>query len=263
MSTFDARGYWEQRLGSDWSLRGVGFRRLGPSFNAWAYRVRGEVFDRVAREHVPGLAAAEVLDVGSGTGFYLDAWRQLGARRVTGLDLTEAAAARLRERFPDLLVLRADISAGPPELPGPVDAVSAMDVLFHVVDDAKFAAALANVFAVLRPGGVFLWSDGFLHGRERRARHVVWRRLADSEGMVRAAGFEVVGRVPMFVLMNPPYDARNRLVSCAWHAAAGLISLADPLGEFAGKCLFGLESRLVRTRPESPSTEIMICRRTT
>ena len=50
MADFDARSYWEGRLGQDWSLTGVGFRRMGRRFNEWAYRRRGERFEAVVVE---------------------------------------------------------------------------------------------------------------------------------------------------------------------------------------------------------------------
>src|ERR1043166_8271428 len=163
------------------------------------YRVRGEVFDRVVAEleprqqstvsqqstvngqraappHREGSAAPfppdstrpwagrEVLDVGSGTGFYVDRWLRLGAR-VTGLDLTEIAVAELSRAFPAARFLRADIGAsldGVPLAPGWFDAVSAFDVLFHIVDDAQYARAFENIPSLLRPGGWFLGPENFL-----------------------------------------------------------------------------------------------------
>jgi len=68
MSSFDTRSYWERRLADDWTLRGVGFRRMGSRFNEWAYRRRGERFVALVEEFVPERSELRVLDVGSGTG---------------------------------------------------------------------------------------------------------------------------------------------------------------------------------------------------
>ena len=261
---FDARAYWEGRLSEDWSLRTVGLRRLGARFNEWAYRVRREVFLRLAGEVVPDLSRARVLDVGSGTGFYLDRWRELGVAEVTGLDLTDAAIERLRERYPTLALVRADVGAPlseAPELePGRYDVVSAMDVMFHIVDDEAYARALRNVHELLVPGGLFVWSDMFSHHSDERVEHRASRTLADIERQLDAAGFDVVRRSPMFVLMNDPDDTDSALPVWLWKAAFGVVSLAEPLGAFAGWLLYPLELRLVRTRTESPTTEIMVCR---
>jgi SAM-dependent methyltransferase len=259
---FDARSYWESRLGRDWNLQGVGLRRLGGRFNAWAYRLRGEVFQRVVTTHLRDLGARDVLDIGSGTGFYVDAWRHAGARSITGVDLTEAAVGRLTQRFPDVRFVRRDVSDGLPEMSKErFDVVSAMDVLFHILDDRRFEAALRTVAQHLRPGGTFLYSDMFLRNREIRETHAVYRRLSDIERAVQAAGLEIVTRTPMFVYMIQPLDADSRLVRGLWTGGAGVASLAEPLGEIAGRALYALDSRLVTKRSESPSIEIMVCRR--
>jgi len=262
MASWDPRQYWEDRLSSDFSLNGVGFRRLGPSFNKWAYKVRGERFRAVVAGLGIDWAGADVLDVGSGTGFYIDRWDELGVRRVTGVDVTETAVKALSSRFPDKTFLRLDIGTAIDGLePASFDAVSAMDVLFHIVDDAAFARAIQNVGTLLKPGGVFIWSDAFLHRPAVRIRHQVSRPLADIERTVAEAGLSIESRVPMFVLMNNPVDVRNPVVRGAWLAAAGLLSLSDRLGDWAGRRLYPVELRLAARRTEGPTTEIMVCRK--
>ena len=276
---FDNRRYWESRLGGEFSLSGVGYLRLGRRFNEWMYRVRGEVFDRVVAELESGQrstvngerenptqpwAGREVLDVGSGTGFYVDRWLRLGAR-VTGLDLTEVAVARLTGTFPGARFLRGDIGGaldGVPLEPGSFDAASAFDVLFHIVDDAQYALAFRNIAALLRPGGWFLWSDNFLRHGEIRVRHQASRPLAESVRLAEAAGFEIVDRRPMFVLMNYPADTTSRLLRWAWTAMVAPAALGEPIGWALGAALYPLERALVRRLRESPSTELMVCRKT-
>jgi SAM-dependent methyltransferase len=260
---FDARRYWEERLADDYSLTGVGFRRLGPSFNRWAYQVRQARFQDAVDRLELDPASSRVVDIGSGTGFYVDHWLQLGAT-VTGLDLTETAVDHLRSAYPAATFVRADI--GDPAVveqvgAGTVDAVSAMDVLFHVVDDAAYATALANIRDLLRPGGYLLYSDAFVHGPTQRVEHRVSRSLSDVTEVMRHVGLEVVDRRPFFWLMNDPQDSRNPVYKGLWYAAAALISTSDRIGDLAGRRLYPLELKLTTERSESPSTELMVCRR--
>ena len=264
---FDNRAYWESRLREHYSLAGVGYLRLGRRFNEWMYRIRGDVFDRVVAGLENGALGsgwngASVLDVGAGTGFYVDRWRRLGAR-VTGLDLTDVAVDELTRCFPGERFVRADIG-GPldqvPLEPASFDAVSAFDVLFHLVDDAAYARAFRNIAAVLKPNGWFLWSDNFLKAGTERIAHQASRPLAESVRLVEAAGFSVVDRVPMFVLMNYPADTRSRLLRWAWTAMVAPAVLGEPLGWALGAALYPLERALVRIKRESPSTELMVCR---
>jgi SAM-dependent methyltransferase len=262
-SDFDAHAYWEQRLAADYSLTGVGFRRLGPSFNVWAYKVRRERFRGAVRRLSLDPVGADVVDIGSGTGFYVACWQELGAK-VTGMDLTETAVEQLSKAYPDASFVRGDVSA--PEVvgqfgAGSADAVSAMDVLFHIVDDAAFERALANVRDVLRPGGYFLYSDLFVHGKAQRVAHRVARPLVDIERAMDRCGFEIIERTPLFVLLNEPLDTRNLLYKWLWYGAGRLISSSDRLGAVAGRRLYPLEIKLTSRLKESPTTELMVCRR--
>jgi 2-polyprenyl-3-methyl-5-hydroxy-6-metoxy-1,4-benzoquinol methylase len=80
--------YWENRLSQNFSLGGVGHGLLGYQYNRWAYRLR----DRVLRRHLAPLrlrlSDSSILDVGSGTGFYIDFWRNMGAGSISGSDLS-------------------------------------------------------------------------------------------------------------------------------------------------------------------------------
>lgn len=265
---FTTQDYWERRLRDHFSLEGVGYLRLGRRFNEWMYRVRGEVFDRVVAEEVrPGQRSLEglrVLEVGPGTGFYVARWLARGAS-VTGVDLTDVVVEKLRATYPPGRFIRGDIGL-PLEQPlagegGTFDVVSAFDVLFHIVDDAMYDRALANLAGLLKPGGLFLWSDNFVHQETVRVTHQVSRSLGEITAALGRAGFDVVRRVPMFVLMNYPADTRSRLARLGWTALVSPAMVSDRLGGLLGRILFPLERKLVRSRTESPSTELMICRR--
>jgi SAM-dependent methyltransferase len=267
---FDNKAYWESRLREHYSLAGVGYLRLGRRFNEWMYKVRGEVFDRVVGGLEPGKpgaatnpwTGANVLDIGAGTGFYVDRWKRRGAS-VTGLDLTDVAVNELSRCFPGDRFVRADIGGSldqVPLAPASFDAVSAFDVLFHIVDDAAYARAFRNIASLLRPNGWFLWSDNFLKAGTERIAHQASRSLDESTRLVESAGLEIVQRVPMFVLMNYPADTRSRLARWAWTAMVAPAVLGEPFGWALGAALYPLERVLVRAKRESPSTELMVCR---
>jgi len=215
---------------------------------------------------------ARVLDVGSGTGFYVEQWHRLGVPRVVGVDITSKAVAELQTRFPGDEFLEADVGAvdglrltahGSPLTShvSRLTAVSAMDVLFHIVDDDSYRRAFVNIADSLSPGGWFLWSDNFLHHDTERVAHQASRSLTESEDAVRAAGFKIVERVPMFVLMNYPSDSTSKLARLAWTAMVSPAALADPLGWVLGAALAPLDTWLTSVVRESPTTEIMVCRK--
>jgi SAM-dependent methyltransferase len=213
MSALTLKTYWETRLADNWGPHGVGCLDLGKNYNCWLYKVRKRVFRRITRSLKLNYPAVAVLDVGSGTGFYVECWQNLGVRTVTGIDLTDVAVQHLRGRFPDLTFYQMDIgdTLTIPQQ-GTYDVVSAFDVLFHIVDDARYRCALKNLYALLREGGFLIYSDNFLHGEANRsAPYHVSRSLSEIAAALKEAGFHVLSRTPMFVLMNHPVDSQNRL----------------------------------------------------
>lgn len=257
-----SRELWEQRLAADFTLSGVGFQKLGRPFNTWMYKVRRSGFRRAVRGLGVRLDEADVLDVGSGTGFYLDCWRELGVRSVTGCDITEAAVDRLRGRLPDVPVHRVDIAEPlPAELPmGTFDAVSCMDVLFHITDDPAYGLAMRNLARLVRPGGWVLLTENFVHGPAVRSPHQVSRPLTEVISAIEAAGLRVVRRAPAFVLMNAPVDAGPRWQR-VWSLVVRRATRRPVTGWLAGAALYPVERLLVRVVREGPSTELAVCRR--
>jgi SAM-dependent methyltransferase len=258
----DPRAYWEARLSRNPDLSGVGYAGLGRQYNGWLYRVRRRVFLRMLRRARRTWSDQTVLDVGSGTGFYVGLWRELGVRSVTGSDITAVAVENLRREMPENEFLRLDIGGEAGELgERRFDAISAMDVLFHITDDQRYCRALANAGRLLRPGGLFVFSDSFLHGPARRAAHEVDRTLSFVEAGVAAAGLEVVSRVPMFVLMNYPLDSTSRVLHSLWHRKARWVERSELAGWLGGAMLYPFELAALRLCREGPSFEIMVCRK--
>jgi 2-polyprenyl-3-methyl-5-hydroxy-6-metoxy-1,4-benzoquinol methylase len=264
MDPVEVKNYWEDRLTKVFSLHGVGYAGLGVRYNRWIYAVRRRVFLRTLKACPPLPAGARVLDIGCGTGFYIDRWKELGVAAVTGMDLTSAAVNNLAKRYPDCTFVKQDIGENVlPEGLGQFDAVSAFDVLFHIVDEERYENALRNIASLLKPGGLFIHSDNFLHGSAITIGHQSSRSLADIEKKLDAAGFDIISRRPMLYLMNDPIDGTHPWVRLFWKVQARVISVHELAGWIVGCLLYPVELLLTKATSESPTTEIMVCRKRT
>jgi SAM-dependent methyltransferase len=174
----------------------------------WWFRGRRALVARA----IAGLGVAgdaRVLDVGSGTGSNLRMLRDLGFRRVVGLD---RSAAALRHCASKQLggVQRADVCALPFR-DASFDLVLATDVLEHVRDEAR---ALAEIHRVLRPGGALVATvPAFmaLWGRQDDVSHHLRRYRRDELVRGLAAGGFAVRRSFYFnyLLFAPIWLARR------------------------------------------------------
>jgi SAM-dependent methyltransferase len=259
-----ARAYWDDRLRRHWGPDGVGSVWLGRAFNAWRYRVRRRVFRHLVRRLGLDFAHASVLDVGCGTGVYLGEWQALGAASIAGLDFSDWALTQLARAYPSATFYRADIGAKDCPLPAAAfDMTSAIDVLVHLVDDARYETALRNMNAALKPGGYLIYSDAFFHGPDMQdGDYWKGRSLATVEAALRANDFEIVRRVPSSVLMSPPTDTRHRRRNAQiWDIAMSPVGRREWIGHLYGVVLYPIELLLVSTLRESPATELLVCRK--
>lgn len=263
-NNFNPNNFWEHRLTKVKGLEGVGYSKLGQPFNNWGYKVRKKAFLNVIQDLHFDFKNADVLDIGSGTGFYIALWNALKAQKVSGVDITEVAVNNLKSIFPESdflqLDIGADIEAYIPQL-GKKDFISAMDVLFHIVDDKRFEKALMNIAALLKKGGYFIYSDNFLKDQTRRTQHQVSHTQEHLYYLFEKAGFELVQHKPFMVLSNYPVDSKNKLLHAYWFVLENTLALIKPLGHLFGALLYPIEVALLKAIKDSPSTEIVLLRK--
>ena len=262
MEQDDVKQYWETRLEAQFNLGSVGYRGLGEMYNRWLYKVRRSVFTRTINTLSMPLQNAKVLDVGSGTGFYIDRWIEQSVRDLMGSDITEIAIEQLRQRYPQYNFFQVNIGGSiDPLVNFRFDIISAFDVFFHILDNQDYQNAVRNVFSLLTPGGYFIFSENFIHGNAKTSPHVVSRSLTTIQKVLTDNDFSIVDRFPMFYLMNKPIDSSNEILHGFWQMLRYLASKNEVFGFAIGGFLFPLELGLINWVKESPSTEVMVCKK--
>lgn len=264
MTNFKADEFWEKRLTKVSGLEGVGYAKLGKQFNYWGYKVRKYAFLKIINSLNANFSNANVLDIGSGTGFYIDIWQKLGAKKITGVDITEISISNLKMTFPNLSFFQHDISvdiSDRKDLLEQFEYISTMDVLFHIVDDNKFEKAILNISRMLKKGGYFVYSDNFINGSTDRRTHQVSHSKEELYLYFEKAGFEIIKHKPFMVLSNYPVDSKNLLLHFYWFFIENIIALIKPLGTPIGWILFQIDKLLINILDKSVSTEIILLRK--
>ncbi len=130
--------------------------RLTPVRVAWARDCAVRHFKREAGAGPP-LAGLDILDVGCGAGLFAEPLARLGGN-VVGIDPAPASIGVARRHAEETGANLSYRVATVEELaaePKRFDVVSAMEVVEHVADPAKFVAVAASL---LKPSGLFLAS---------------------------------------------------------------------------------------------------------
>jgi len=160
---FGAADYWACRLGEGALLEATGTRPFSEAYQRYLYRLKELAILRLLRPLRSRLRGARVLNVGCGWGHFEPFFDDVcSAVEVVGIDFVDDAIAQLRTSRPQYTYLKVDISEPLPEaLAGrSFDVVTAIDVLYHIVEPARFDTAIANLCSLCRPdGGVLLWTD--------------------------------------------------------------------------------------------------------
>jgi len=196
---YNPKAYWESRLSNRFTLRSVGFLAFSESYNRWLYRRKQACLEAVFAGQ--DLGGKQVLDVGCGTGFFVEWYTRRGAS-VMGVDITQVSVDRLSEQYPGPFLV-ADVSSPAFEPPGRFDIVNMWDVIYHIVEPEAFPATLENLARCCKRGTLLLLTDQF--GAERDelvADHVRNRCMASYQAIMPRLGFDLVQVRPLYHLLN-------------------------------------------------------------
>lgn len=193
---YDPETYWGERLGSAGeSHKGAGRKDWPEDVQEAIFRTAGSLVLQVLRD-VP---CTRLLEIGLGHGHFAGRFRSAFGDNLayTGLDVTDANFPMIREKLGKLpggadrtTLVKADITEGIP-VSGPFDVVVMLDVEQHIVDDDKYARAMANIVSVIRPGGRFV-TTSWLENQPQRLPYEKRRDL----GLMRSA-FPIRGLRPL------------------------------------------------------------------
>jgi SAM-dependent methyltransferase len=268
--TYRPPDYWGSLHEAADDLGVVGYPTLPLVFNRYVYANAAHAVLRALDRIGAGVRDKTVLDVGSGTGFWVDLWRREGAAAVSGADLVPTAVERLRARFPENEFVQADVTERAPFPGSEFDVVSIMSVLHHVVDADRFRAALANLASQVAPSGRLIVLDALaVRGRwmpaHAESSHNVVRSLAQWHEALPGTGLRIAGVVPTASFLSDPVDAGSRPAFFAhrlvWRGLTGALRDRDRLAAVVVPPLAALDRTVAARLRKGPSAKLIVLER--
>ncbi|MGH9123147.1 MAG: class I SAM-dependent methyltransferase [Acidimicrobiales bacterium] len=222
--------YWPNliRGESNRALEEVGQTDMGRAFNVQAYKMRRRAVLCALEAAGVSLPSARIYEAGFGVGYYLALWEQGKAVAVAGIDLSSVAVRNVRQRFPSYDLSQGDITelakrADWGERVGCYDVVTAIDVLYHIVDDRRAAEALRNLKSLVAMGGILLLTEKFPPSGSRLAEHHhVTRRPLSWYADILGPDVQIERLAPVFWCLDPAipgsaeYGAGDRAARIIW-----------------------------------------------
>ena len=200
---YNPHAYWNRVVSGDLDLATVGHPELGV-YNKVAYRFRLDAFKKSVAG-LPRLSNLRVFEAAFGVGYYLKFYADSGVTQLSGVDISLAAVVRARELFPEYDLYQHDLTTALSIPAGSFDLVTAIDVLYHIVDDQRWEQALGQLCDLVAPHGAFVFTDKFPTSQPyQRFPHVRRRPLDMYAAVFRKHGLTIKTVHPVFVFMDDP-----------------------------------------------------------
>ncbi|MBA3564599.1 MAG: class I SAM-dependent methyltransferase [Gammaproteobacteria bacterium] len=119
---------------------------------------------RHLREYGIETQGSVVLDIGSGAGHWIDFYKSLGSASTIGVDVSRLSTEYLRNKYKDhsdVTILHGKASEILAGLDAKFNIVSAIGVMFHIVDDVEWIATIKMIARSLQPKGLLIVGGHF------------------------------------------------------------------------------------------------------
>ena len=109
------------------------------------------------------------MDIGSGSGHWIDFYKSLGSFRTIGIDVSLSSFNYLKDKYsnqPDISILHGKAFDLLSQFDGSFSVVNAIGVMFHIVSDSELIDTINKIASVLKRDGLFIVSGqfGYLNG---------------------------------------------------------------------------------------------------
>lgn len=198
----DTKKFWEDRLSKGVGIQQTGHRAFSLEYNQLLYKVQADCLDELIQKNHIIAKNASYLDVGCGGGFFIEYFAQKGASPIFGIDITKQSIEHLQSIYPDYSFFESDISASHLPVNGSFSIITAISVMYHIIDNEKFQIALSNMCSLLQPGGYLILYDTFAKHLSPSPNHVRLRDFSKYKSILESQKVQVLEIKPAYYFLN-------------------------------------------------------------
>jgi len=261
---YNPEDFWERRY-ERFDISSSGHIDLPHDYNIWLYKMKASKIAKAIHGEKEGVEDKNILELGCGTGAYLDLWKKLGLRTVTGVDISPSSANILNQKFSEWNFHCHDISAASLlDILGrkKYDVVTAIGVLVHIVDDEKMKWALENISNLVTNDGLVLISDYTLSGDQPSVDHgyMKFRNFEEFKGNLNQVGLKFVSTLPFYYFMIAPFDTPSIIERIFLEKSHFFFrKFIRKFPKLAGRFLYSLDKIITPLLANGPSEELFVC----
>jgi 2-polyprenyl-3-methyl-5-hydroxy-6-metoxy-1,4-benzoquinol methylase len=208
MEKYKPDEFWEEKFSTNFNLKAVGTDDFNEFYNKWLYKSKVSAFEMMVKKNGITIEGTKVLDIGCGTGFWIEYLVEKGADFVYGIDITKKSINKLKERYPNLEFKKVDFGKEGIDLGRKFDLAIAIDVIYHNIDDSSFYNIIDNVAKHLKKGGKWILTGHFCSQPHQKAKHVKARPLKTYEKAFHDHNLKIEDVLPIYFLMNRTFSKK-------------------------------------------------------
>jgi SAM-dependent methyltransferase len=231
--SYEPKSYWEKRLKENFSVRHTGHVGFNLVYNTWSYKVKVRILEETLNCLKIDCDGKSVLDIGCGTGFWIEFYKSKGATPIVGVDISSISIERLKGEYPQLEFFELDIGEADINIDRRFDIVNVFDVLYHIKDRWKFSNAISNVAHLSNVGSHIFITDALIDKSE--SEHVFFRSLTTYEEEFKRNSLRLIEVIPLYYLLNRQYPFLLKAIKFA------LLKINVNIDDVMAPILYGLD----------------------